>query len=56
MPKDPLSPRALLAAVPDIRDRDVYLCGPVAMMDRTEDALRRLGLPKRQVHIERFAY
>ena len=56
MPKDPLSPRALLAAVPDIRDRDVYLCGPVAMMDRTEEALRHLGLPKRQVHIERFAY
>jgi len=56
MPKDPLSPRALLAAVPDIRDRDVYLCGPIAMMDRTEEALRRLGIPKRHVHVERFAY
>ena len=56
MPKDPLSARALRAAVSDIADRDIYLCGPVDMMDRTEAALRRLGLPKRQIHIERFAY
>ncbi len=42
--------------VPDVRERDVYLCGPVAMMQRVEDSLRRLGLPRRQVHAERFAY
>lgn len=56
MPKDPLEPRALRAAVPDIKERDVYLCGPIAMMDRTEATLRRLGLPSRQIHAERFAY
>ncbi len=56
MPTDPLSPRELRAAVPDIAERDVYLCGPIAMMDRTEETLRRLGLPKRQIHVERFAY
>jgi len=56
MPTDPLSPRELRAAVPDIKDRDVYLCGPVPMMDRLEESLARLGLPRRQVHAERFAY
>jgi len=56
MPKDPLEARALRAAIPDIKDRDVYLCGPIAMMDRVEATLRRLGLPPKQVHAERFAY
>jgi len=56
MPKDPLEARALRAAIPDIKDRDVYLCGPIAMMDRVEATLRRLGLPSKQVHAERFAY
>jgi predicted ferric reductase len=56
MPKDPLEARALRDAVPDIKDRDVYLCGPVAMMDRVEVTLHRLGLPGRQIHAERFAY
>jgi predicted ferric reductase len=53
---DPLEPKPLERLVPDIRDRDVYLCGPVPMMDRVADSLRRLGLPRRQVHAERFAY
>ena len=56
MPKDPLEARALRAAVPDIKDRDVYLCGPIEMMDRVEATLHRLGLPRRQIHAERFAY
>jgi predicted ferric reductase len=56
MPKDPLEPRALRALIPDIKQRDVYLCGPIAMMDRLEGTLRRLDVPARQVHAERFAY
>ncbi|HLX35755.1 MAG TPA: ferredoxin reductase family protein [Candidatus Limnocylindrales bacterium] len=56
MPGDPLSGRALRETVPDIRDRDVYLCGPVPMMDRLEATLRGLGLGRRQIHAERFAY
>lgn len=53
---DPLEPAGLEALVPDIRDRDVYVCGPVPMMQHVEDSLRRLGLPTRQIHAERFAY
>jgi predicted ferric reductase len=53
---DPLDAAALERLVPDVRERDVYLCGPVSMMRHVEDSLRRLGLPDRQVHAERFAY
>ncbi len=39
------------------RDRDVYLCGPVAMMQRVEESLRRpRPAASDQVHAERFAY
>jgi len=53
---DPLGPAGLKALVPDVRDRDVYVCGPVPMMQHVESSLRRLGLPPRQIHAERFAY
>lgn len=53
---DQLDAAALERLVPDVRDRDVYLCGPVPMMQRVEVALRGLGLPARQIHTERFAY
>ena len=53
---DSLDPASLERLVPDIRERDVYLCGPVPMMRRVEDSLRRLDLPARQIHAERFAY
>lgn len=53
---DPLEADALRRLVPDVRDRDVYLCGPVPMMQRVEDSLRRLGVSRRQIHAERFAY
>jgi predicted ferric reductase len=53
---DPLGPDALARLVPDIGDHDVYVCGPVPMMQTVEQALRSIGLPRRQVHAERFAY
>jgi predicted ferric reductase len=53
---DPIDPDGLRRLVPDIADHDVYLCGPLGMMQAAERSLRRLGLPARQVHAERFAY
>jgi predicted ferric reductase len=53
---DPLGPESLTRLIPDIAEHDVYLCGPVPMMRAVERALRRIGMPKRQVHAERFAY
>jgi predicted ferric reductase len=56
MPIDPLDPRALRRLVPDINDRDIYVCGPTGMMTRVLDSLRRLRVPDKQVHYERFAF
>jgi predicted ferric reductase len=52
---DPLSAGALEQLVPDLRDRDVFLCGPAGMITGVRDALRRLGVPDAQIHDERFA-
>jgi predicted ferric reductase len=51
-----LGPAHLRGLVPDVRSRDVYVCGPPAMTAVTEQTLRRLGVPRRQVHVERFAF
>jgi predicted ferric reductase len=45
---------SLVAMVPDVADRDVYVCGPPPMTQAVIDALRELGLPRSQVHYERF--
>ncbi len=55
MPADPLSAESLRRLVPDIATRDVFVCGPLAMMDAIEGALRELGVPRRRIHTERFA-
>ena len=41
--------------VPDISTRDVYLCGPVPMMDALIEVLRQLGVPKSHIHYEKFS-
>ena len=53
---DPLSAGGLQAAYPDIAERDVYLCGSPRMMERVEKSLHELGLPKSQIHLERFSW
>jgi predicted ferric reductase len=50
----PFAPERLLALVPDITARDVYVCGPNAMTTSVLHSLRRLRVPSRQVHAERF--
>ena len=53
---DPLDPRSLRRLVPDVHQRDVYVCGPDEMMDAVRSGLRSLGLPNSQIHAERFAF
>ena len=50
-----LSPRHLLELVPDLTDRDVFVCGPPAMTEAVEHSLRRAKVPRRNVYTERFA-
>ncbi|MFI5873729.1 ferredoxin reductase family protein [Streptomyces sp. NBC_00377] len=52
---DRLAPRELLALVPDIAERDVFLCGPPPMMNAVLGTLRELDVPKPQIHFERFS-
>jgi predicted ferric reductase len=51
----PFDPHPLASMVPDIRERDVYVCGPPAMTEAVLRSLRLLKVPRRQVHSERFA-
>ncbi|WP_405590676.1 ferric reductase-like transmembrane domain-containing protein [Streptomyces sp. NBC_01092] len=52
---DKLAPAELTRLVPDITNRDVFLCGPPPMMNAVIGSLRELGVPKEQVHFERFS-
>jgi predicted ferric reductase len=54
-PLAPFEPENLAALVPDIADRDVFVCGPPAMTAAVLRSLRRLGVPRGQVHAERFS-
>ena len=53
-PVRPFDPPNLLSLVPDIRDRDVYVCGPSAMTEAVLLSARTLGVPNAQIHAERF--
>ena len=50
-----LSPAHLRELVPDVVDREVYLCGPIAMIDPLQSELRRAGVSRKHLHVERFA-
>ena len=41
--------------IPDLRTRDVFVCGPPPMMRRTIASLREVGVPSTHIHSERFA-
>jgi Flavodoxin reductases (ferredoxin-NADPH reductases) family 1 len=53
-PKWVFSPRGLRELVPDVRRRDIYLCGPQGLISASRKVLRRLGVPRRQIHIDVF--
>lgn len=51
-----LSAQHLSRLVPDIARRDVYLCGPRAMMQAARKSTQRAGVPAQHIHIDAFAY
>jgi len=51
---NPLAPRALTELVPDLAERDVYLCGPPGMTNAATIALARAGVPDDRIHTEQF--
>jgi len=50
-----LSPAHLAELVPDVADREVYVCGPPGMIDAVARSIRAAGVPRRYIHTERFA-
>jgi predicted ferric reductase len=50
-----LSADHLRELVPDLAEREVYLCGPPAMVGVVEKRLRAAGVARRRLHVERFA-
>jgi len=42
--------------VPDIAQRDVYVCGPGGFMKSFIAAARTLGVPQARIHHEDFAF
>jgi predicted ferric reductase len=54
-PNTPFDPQRLLALVPDIVARDVFVCGPPAMTAAVLRSLRAVNVPRAQVHAERFS-
>jgi ferredoxin-NADP reductase len=52
--RDVLSPDSIGRLLPDIADRDVYVCGLAGFVDRVADSLRALGVPRLRTHLERY--
>ena len=50
-----MSPEHLLELVPDLREREIYVCGPAGMTDFLKRNIRAAGVPRKYVHTERFA-
>jgi predicted ferric reductase len=46
----------LAAVIPDIANRDVFVCGPAGFTGAAGRALRQAGVPARRVHAERFQF
>lgn len=52
----PSNVELLLAKVARLRERQVYLCGPPAMVDALAPKLIELGIAPRSIHYERFDF
>lgn len=52
----PLTRRALRGAVPDLAAHTVYLTGPPGMVATARHALRRAGVPRRNIRCESFGF
>lgn len=53
-PRDHLSAQRLTQLVPDLTERDVFLCGPTPMMTAAQSGLRAAGVRRRNIHHESF--
>jgi ferredoxin-NADP reductase len=50
------APSDLLTHVPDLADRDVFVCGPDAWAREVGRVVLAAGLPARHLHVESFRW
>lgn len=55
-PTDPLTPERLRVLVPDLRGREVYICGSAGLTAAVTRTLRRLRVPRGRIHTELFDF
>jgi predicted ferric reductase len=55
-PRRLFTPTGMRELVPDITERDIYLCGPDGLVTQSLQVLRRLRVPRRQVHLDPFEF
>jgi predicted ferric reductase len=53
---DPFSAAELRRLVPDLAERDVYLCGPPGLVHAARKGLHRAKVPSRRIHVESFDF
>ncbi len=53
-PRSALEPAGLAHLVPDVAHRDVFVCGPPGMVQAVMGSLKRLRVPRRQIHVDPF--
>jgi ferredoxin-NADP reductase len=51
-----MSQQHILELIPDIAEREVYLCGPRAMMRTVEQHVLALGVEEDHIHADEFAF
>ena len=52
---DPFQPARLRAVIPDIAQRDVFICGPHAMESAVIAGVRKAGVATDRIHREEFS-
>ncbi len=53
---DPFSAAELVRLVPDLAEREVYLCGPPGLVHAARRGLHRARVPGRRIHVESFDF
>jgi ferredoxin-NADP reductase len=55
-PRRTFSAAGMREIAPDLKHRDVYLCGPPGIVDAALAALVKLRVPKKQIHMDPFEF
>ena len=55
-PANAITADNLIRLVPDIRNRDVYLCAAPGLSSAARGALAGAGVPRKHIHQEEFAF